>query len=564
MIHRLIHSKYFLYLYSLFLFVGIITATAYIWNVFYWNDEWRSVADVLVFGVNAISYRGKMVSFVPYQIWELLIQGRLLGAFIFNRLIAISMYKPYPIIGAVILGHAINSILIYSILKRLTKHTIFSVLASFFFALSSIQQENFLWIGAGFYNVWSMTAALFSVIILQNLMKSISLYWVVFTLLSAFLAYELKENCAFLFLYIPAYIFIFHEKNKQRHAKRYIGAGIILVILLGILSYSHQSQIANMLGGFHRATIQKIGLNLLYYPAANFSQFFIPYDWIMAFRTWLNVFPQDSITPVTFLLGINSNLFYFDCLSLCFCVFVLFLLYRIFQTYPNFRKIILIGLVWYVFSMSPLAVRLVARYNGYLTYSYLYHPMFSASIFFACIMVYFIDRMRKKISFPIIQIGICCYLVLHILISYRTAQSVGEFYKKSKDFISLFQSFSASVPKKPIIFITSPTSYSLNTASTRLPFMLGSGFIVSILLYPTGVIPPEFLVERFLEPFDSQGYKESGDKGYGFFWNFEDLVREFAKNRTLSLDQVIAFEYSADGKNLKDITALVRKELQKY
>jgi len=560
---KLFSSKYFPLIYLFFLSFIIFLSTIYIWNVFYWNDEWRSVADVLVFGVNAISYRGKMVSFAPYQIWELLIQGRLLGAFIFNRLIAFSMYQPYGIIFTVLFGHIVNSFLIFVIVKRATKHTMVSLAASLFFAFSSIHLENFLWIGAGFYNIWSMTAALLTIVILQNIPKKLSIFLAAFILFSAFIAYELKENCAFLLLFIPAYFFLIHTLIKRKVIWSFV-IGVVLMSALGFLSYSHQSQIANMLGGFNRATVTKILFNVLYYPSANFSQLFIPYDLIMMIRTWLNIFPQDFLTPVISLFGINSNLFYFDCLSLCFSVLVLFLFYRIFQAYPSFRKIILIGLLWYVLSMSPLAVRLVARYNGYLTYSYLYHPMFSASIFFACITIYFINWMRKRVSFPVIQIGICCYFIFNIFLNYRASQSVVNFYSKSKKLVSLFQSHTTIVPKKPILFISSPMSYSLNAVSTRLPFMLGSGFILSILLYPTGTIPSEFLVERYLEPFDSQGYKEIGNKGYGFFWNFDDLVREFARNQTLSLDQVVAFEYSADGTELRDITEQTKKELQKY
>jgi len=562
MLKDIFHKKYFSYFYFLLLIVCICISTSFIWSVSFWNDEWRGIADVFTHGVNTISYQGKIVTITWGNIGQLLLRGRVLGVLLVNRLLMLSLLDPTLLSLFAVIFHIINSCLVYAICVSITKNRLFSSFAGLFFALSNTHNEVFTWIGAGILTLCSMTGALLTFFILTARIRQWKIYAVVLALLIAFISYELKENTAFLFPFIMVFLYVYRRELKEVSGK-ILPAIVVSIVLFSLgLTYAQKIQLVNMQVTNISSALGKILFNIVFYPSVLLSQNYIPYQVVMAIRMQLLKIPEYFFLPITETIGINGNLFLFDLLSLALSFLIIFCVSEVYRRHEHLRRIIFFGAVFYIFSFIPVAIRVVTRSNGYITFYYLYYQSFAASIWISCLMVYGTDFFRKKTKIPVVLCVAVFYFIFLIYENITGARTAIVLGSKSKQFIRSFKQLNITVPNKPIFYVQSNTAFSLGGITTRLPFMLGSGFILSILNYQSGNIPSELLDQRYLEPFDSVGYMEIKEKGYGFFWNYADLKKEFTENPKLTPDQVIGLHYNFDG-NLVDITKEVRTELQK-
>lgn len=117
-----------------------------------------------------------------------------------------------------------------------------------------------------------------------------------------------------------------------------------------------------------------------------------------------------------------------------------------------------------------------------------------------------------------------------------------------KNFISQLKEMQLTLSQgKNIFFITSDEDY--YATGNKVPFQQGTGYTLMVLYYDSGKIPSQLLAEDFLFEIGSQGYKEIGGKGFGYFWDPQELKSQLKAN-DLSDNSVIFLNYNSEDRKL--------------
>ena len=117
------------------------------------------------------------------------------------------------------------------------------------------------------------------------------------------------------------------------------------------------------------------------------------------------------------------------------------------------------------------------------------------------------------------------------------------------------------LPRKTIFYTISDISYyGLPKEEKILPFQSGFGQALLVWYYPRENIPDSFFENRFLWEIQDQGYREFDGWGFGYFRNYELLIRT-VREYNLESNSVIAFSWDHNTGSLADMTSEVRKQL---
>ena len=92
------------------------------------------------------------------------------------------------------------------------------------------------------------------------------------------------------------------------------------------------------------------------------------------------------------------------------------------------------------------------------------------------------------------------------------------------------------------------------------PFQNGLGYVLEVWYYDSGKIPKEFLSENFLWDLGAEGYKKSGNRGFGYFQDMDKLTKQVGKGNIKTEDIWAYFIKSKEGR-VVDITQEVRERV---
>ena len=112
-----------------------------------------------------------------------------------------------------------------------------------------------------------------------------------------------------------------------------------------------------------------------------------------------------------------------------------------------------------------------------------------------------------------------------------------------------------TIPNKPIFYVEGDRDFFY--PNNPLPFQLGTGYMLSLTFMSNPVIPKELFKESYLWHFFDQGYKEIGEKGFGYYWNKKDLVELFRTNKDISVNQLVGIYYYGNDQRVRDITSSI-------
>jgi len=96
-----------------------------------------------------------------------------------------------------------------------------------------------------------------------------------------------------------------------------------------------------------------------------------------------------------------------------------------------------------------------------------------------------------------------------------------------------------------------------------MPFQSGFGQTLLIYYSQNEKFPRDFYPGDFLWEIRSQGYQEHGDRGFGYFRDF-DLMAKTIDEKSIPADSVIAFRYDSSSQKIEDISIEVRGRLDGY
>ncbi len=539
--------------YSFFLWV----AYRYLPQTYYFHDEWRQLAHVMIYGVG---YEIQGNSIIALMLGK----GRVLGTFINNLFFYYFPFDVLPFILFSVIGHLLNSVLVFRITRRIIRQFWPAFFAGLFFAVSFRHEQALSWIGANVQMIGSLFFLLMSIDFLLRYIQKRVKRNIVFSAIFFYISYLFKENV----LFFPIVIVILMATRQiliRKVSKAFLVATLVSFVLgIPIAFRLFGSYTTNTLGFSGSAIVLKQAVNSLFYPIVTLGQYILPFRFIYRAAAWVLMmwYPfMDTGGNIESLLHFPLS----DMVSLCMSSILLLAIFITFIRYKKMRFWIYAGFLYYVLSFLPIAFHLIHRYDTQIESRFVYTTTPAVAFLLACGLSYVLGLLRKIkhiISVVIQLLIIVSLLFINYKIASVTRREVGVSAYEGKamtGFMTALKKENPTLPPKAILYFESDRTYFYD--NNILPFKLGSGYILSILYYHDGPIPAASLLKEQLLDFGSQGIVEGDEKMFGYYQNKESLKNDFVEKHLFSTDKIKAFRFISTNNSVIDITDQIRKYL---
>jgi hypothetical protein len=482
--------------------------------------------------------------------------------------------------------HSINGILMFIFVKELTGKKSLALTAATFFIISVNQSQAFTWISAAPGTTIALSWMMLSLIFLFRYFRtSITKNWYLCCTF-LFLGLMTKETTLGLVLVVPIFYFWLRRPSVQEITKKMwpLVASVAIFGGMRVLFAPHTNpgtSSAPALSISEKITNLHLDLAIFRYFSfawKGFAQMFIPNEILMKLSIWITQmqFPyfnaEKSIWGTTYLSFIQGPGIEFISYILALILILALVLLKI----P--KKIVGIATIIYLAGILPLVgLTYVFPFWGYtptIDSRHFYHMAVAAALLFTfaayqLIRVLLTTFPRLKIfSEEILLAGV---VFLWAIWQYNYAQQTLRTYLpdaiQRKIVLQTMKKTIGTPPKKMIIFTTSNKSY-YGMAEYMLPFQTQFSHVIPVMFeksynsqgrkYPESFFGPKFNLPGGIV---SQGYREDGEFGIGYYLDKIRLIKALEKNH-LSPDMLFAFNYNGDSYTLTDITGQTRQEMK--
>lgn len=537
-------------------FVGII-ATVFYWQTFFGffqQDEWLAFSrHILLENVSQKSFLEDIFSTI--------------GAH-YTPLTALSINLLFSFFGLNYLGYALVSIflhviaviLVFYLARILFQNNLLALFVSALFGISAAGFQATTWVVADIATHGATIFGLLTLILFFDFLKSQKILWFWLSLITLIISFLFKEITVGLFVILPL-MFFFFAKNPLRKEIKFP----LLIFGIGIIYFVFR--LAFLTSGSYISTSKGMSADILYnaafLPIKTVSQTLIPpsqlikisYSFALLFKqdvtrekgtTTFDLFVQSKILPVL------------DSIIFLLVVAVLWFLWRrggaksIKLPLFAFIFVLINSLVYAISPEKSGLVRLIDSRN-------LYFPSIGTFIFVAYVASFLMGNNFKKAFLLLLPL-----LALNAFWLNRELASLAEIGSLRRNILFHIKSEYPTLPDKTVFYIESDTSYYGLPAQERiLPFQSGFGQTLLVWYQSAERWPKDFFQDNFLWNITDQGYKESQDKGFGYFRDF-DLLAQTVREKNLPPLSVISFRYSSQDQVLTDNTQEVRGRLVGY
>ncbi len=547
-----------------FLSIAVLVTYKDLPNVFYLNDEWRMLANTYIHGLTATWYKETITDYP----WYLLLLGktRILSTLINNFILMTFPLNVTPFIILFYVTHILNAVLVYILAYVLSKRRSIAIITAFFFAITGSHSQSLIWVGAG---VQVLLSGMFCFIaLLQYLyyLKTKSRSALIFVLFLGYISFLIRPTGIFIFPFLfIAVLMSMDKKVLMSWFKKYFWIGIIIIVSAIGMMYRLSVH------GFPLLSRSIIGIletgiaNSIYYPFISLGHYLIQPDLLFRLSKWYLNFQYGMLQNdgnTNYLINYVLADMITQPISLLIVASVVYVWFR----WNKMRTAIFITGLWYVCTFLPISFHLLQRYSSYIDSRYVYYQSFSVGFFIAVVFIYIYQNAYKllpkftKLIQILLVLSLCAFFVKQIQLTQREVTVWAQYGQEMTAFIKEWKNAKLAIPNNPIFYIVSDRGYI--SPSTRLPFMLGDGFVLSVLLYPSGRIPPSDMGDQFLSLYGSQGYREVNGKGYGYFYNMNDLVHAYQSDTSLRSSQLLAFYYYGFKHKIVNITDEIKTQLE--
>lgn len=545
---------------ALAVFLLIIVLVVYwgVWRGFFQQDEWAGLGNFyFIRGLPTLErlkalytpmFKQGMGHFLP---WVPVVNY--VRYFLFNLI-----YPPYAVFA--ILLHIIASFLIFLLALRLCKNSWSAFLAALFFAVGSSASQAVTWVGTSLPTQLALIFSVLSIIYWLdwlNNQKSKNIWLSVSFLV---LAIGFKETSLFLFLFLPIVGFLYNSQLKRKFLTifGFIGFGY-LILRFGtlVVTFGVKKAIAQTFSLFSSAIFRFIAVLL-----TGTMQTILSQELVLTFTDKIAQL-GNLVEVLTKSESVYDSLLNNQILKLIIYVFgflflVVFILYTKKQKVKD-RQILMFSLLWFVLAFVPLAFIQTGELDAlFLAPRGLYIPVAAIAVFFALIL----KRLIEKKS--IVLIFFISLLFIHIFVLRTQVNGFIKISTLRKEILQQIKTEYPDLPDKIIFYTESDNSfYGLPPEERIFPFQSGLGQTLLVWFQKIEQFPKEFFQDRFLWEIESQGYKETGGRGFGYFRDFDLLGQTVVKNEILP-KSIIAFRYDSESKLLEDITEEVRGRIRGF
>lgn len=519
---------------------------------FFQQDEWFGFSEFILrkgFGFARLFqyfFEPKVGHYTPLTISTLYLDLSIFGM----------NYVPHAIISLIL--HLGIIVLVYKMFRLLFEKKHLAGVATVVFAsFASIYQAT-SWVMADIGTHGATILGILSTIFFLQFIKTknqkkftLSLI----TLLISLLFKEITIGLFVIFLLLLWKFSRFSKKDKILFTKKIVFWGTFYALLRFIMilitpKYSGTSEVV-----FGPKSILMFLYDLVTIPVKSISQSLIPAQILKGISGFIARLAPEKITgefgSPAFEVFIVKRVMEGISLLASLVIFVWVLIKK------NFSKYHLLGITWIIinsliFAFSPQRSGIKSLIDS--------RNLYFVSIGMAMIIASVYSKVKEKNN-----IKATLLLILIIILNlFFLNQNISDFVKVSKQRRAILDKITFLFPSLPdrVIFYTksSQSYYGLPPESKIMPFQSGFGQTLLVWYYPKEKIPKEFFKDRFLWDIDSQGYKETQDRGFGYFRDM-NLLKEAIKQYNLSEESVVAFSWDGHRNQLEDISKIVVNEI---
>ena len=525
-----------------------------VFSLYFLNDE------LLLLG--AVQGDGILVGYAHSKTMLdiLLGNGRFLGGILNNLSFYFFKDSSIPFAVFTLVMHTLNSYLAYLVAKKITKNNHIAFVTACVFSVPATANQAISWFAATTQTLGGMTFVFLSILASVKGCTDKKRMWQIVAWILAYIAFLFKESSFFVFpllVLLPSFITV---KVQHIQWKKYVFIVTPLLILGGYKILQFFGIALNQLqDGESLLKIAKALFNMGFYPLVSLGQFFVPLRFMLRIAPAFSKFNYGFMETVAVDNPINSVLVG-DLVSIILSFgFIIFMLY-IYAKHKPFQKGMLFSLGWYVLSFVPMAVFLNERNTSYVESRYLYFSFFPVAMmvgfFFAALRIKIETFMKKKvIAYMIVYSILAVFLYKQIALMQREINQNVLYGSDIKIAMSAIRDTYPTIPNKPIFYVEGDRDFFY--PNNPLPFQLGTGYMLSLTFMSNPVIPKELFKESYLWHFFDQGYKEIGEKGFGYYWSKKDLVELFRINKDISVNQLVGIYYFGNDQRVRDITSSI-------
>jgi hypothetical protein len=442
----------------------------------------------------------------------------------------------------------------YSLFSKLFRSKIWGALSAVFFALDASGHQATSWVGTDINTHGSVIFGLLAMIILyKSNFKKIwpSIILVVISLL-------FKETALALFVLLPLMVYLFDKKkflNNWRDYLRFPLVGIVYLFFRFLMVLVPKSNSQDSLVTATQS-VSDLLTNTITFPVKIFSQSIFPTKYLLLLARQMGRIMPDRITG---LYGTTAFDIFTETVSLqiinwlVFFLAVLFLLFMIRIAKETFlKKLAIFGFFFvilnsYIYVLSP-------QRTGYIPVvdsRNIYLPAWGTALYLVSLMAILAKKRLKTIVMFIFPILLINYFGLEkeLYLSAKTGAV-------RKTILNQIKNSYPDLPERVVFYLVSDSPfYGLPETQKILPFETNLGYALLVWYQSTEDFPKELFIRRvnFLHQLTDEGYQEVGNRGFGYFRNWDSLI-EAIEGNNLASDSVIAFSYSSETESIKDIS----------
>lgn len=524
--------------------VLIIAVFSPLAQTFYQQDEWNGLGLVFSQGLGSV-FPG------AFQLIDLFfVKGRIMSSLVFYAIAVNFPLQNMPFVILAIALHTIATFLVFLLTKKLVQNTFLSILGASFFAVNAVSHGAVTWPVIAINTIGSSILVLSSVLFFFKFLESSRKKLLLISGLVLYLSLWFKEIGLYLFLFFPLYAFVFKRGSLKDYLKNFwwFLTPFFLIVGYRLLELRLITEKADLyVTGNNDNFFLTLLLRAILYPITSFSLMFIPGGAFIEFARevlrdnyifFANA-PNDVLIAQTVILDLLA-------VVASLGIFLLVILGLRKERTEN-RKTVFFWLMFTLLSFTPYVV--LSKDFSYLESRYYYLAVVGGAVLFSWLLARAWAVFGKKL-FLIFVFPIALAFVFWHAISVRSAideQVIFSNWRKS--FMSELGNLAPTLTKdKNVIYITGNKNYWSD--GNKVPFQQGTGYTLMVLYNSSGKIPKELLRKSYLFEIGSQGYKEVGSLGFGYFWDEEELEKTI-KDNDLGKENIISLYYNSKENKLE-------------
>ncbi len=535
-------------------FIVLVILLAY-WGLnhtFYQQDEWQQLG--LIYG----GYLTPNV-FAGHSIWQILFgEGRILSGLMYYFLFSFFPFQMMPIAVVAIFFHCVNAVLLFFLVRKLSKSQVIALVAALFFGVNAVAHEAITWAAASIGTLPATTLILLAIFAYINYLDTQKRGWLFGSFGLALFSLLFKEIGIFLFLFFPALSLIYQKKPQT--LKMFVRANwpfLIYGLLIALFRLSQFFFADNQkIGAIATGAVgfkEKLIVRLFLYPVTGLSQLFSPplktYELAETFAElqypYLTPTPMAEIVPQTIVA---------DMLAIVGTVLIIYLVFMVNRYRKGNAQLALFAASLVFLSLIPYAV--LERGGSYLDSRYYYVAAMGAGILLGYI---FEALYSQKIVWKIFGILLLTLMLgLHIQTNRETIRAQRDIARQRLSILHTIADTYPTLGEKNVFYITGKQDYYI--PDNKLPIQQGMGYTLMVWYFNTGRIPADLLSTKYLWDIGTQGYKEVGEQGFGFFSQFDQLLENY-QAYGLTPENIVSFHWDSDRQVLRDTTNQTRSQL---